>query len=167
MGSSPRAHLAYGYALGSDNRLDVRERVGDYGRDLTVDWWKSYDDEDYDPDADEDETSVTSQIYRRLFEAIPDGPAIEYSYQRESHVEQHYGVKLSYPGAEGSSGYVLIAVGSEKSVDWDEVMTLDVDELRDRPFTAQWQLKLANALSLLGITPIQDGPRWLVFPSYG
>jgi hypothetical protein len=162
MGSSPRAHLAYGYNLGSDNRLDLRERVGDYGRDLAVDWWISYDPAG---DDDQDVPETSAQIYRRLYGAIPGAPAVDYDFQRRQPAEDHYGVKLDYPGADGSTGYVLVAIGSVQSVDWDEVMTLDPADLATtRP---AWDAKLAAALAVLCVTPIQDGPRWLVFPSYG
>lgn len=164
MGSSPSAHIAYGYALGNNERLEFQERDGEYGSDLTVDWWVSYDPDD---DGEQDVPEASRQIYSRLFEAIPDAPAVQYDWEMDDHVEAHFGVTLAYPGASESSGYVLIAVGSERSVDWDEVMPLSLAVMQQQILDNGWLPKLAKAIEALGLTPIQDEPNWLVFPSYG
>lgn len=164
MGHAPRAHLAYGYSLGSNEHLDFRERNGDYGSDLNVDWWISYDPAG---DDDQDVLDAGRQIYRRLFEQIPDAPTVEYDWEMDDHVKRHYGVELVYPGGEESTGYALIAVGSERSVEWDETMALDLAAMASLPFSDNWNMRLDYAVGALGITPTQDGPKWLVYPSYG
>jgi hypothetical protein len=64
-------------------------------------------------------------------------------------------------------GYVLLGAGSLRSVEWTDVLELDLDAMHGRPFPMDWDRMLAEALAALGITPLQDGPKWLVFPSYG
>ena len=44
---------------------------------------------------------------------------------------------------------------------------LDPAELTIRPVAEGWDAKVVTALTALGITPTQDCPKWLVYPSYG
>lgn len=77
------------------------------------------------------------------------------------------GIRLDYSGSDESTGWVLVVDTSERSVEWSEVMTLNVPELECRPAEEGWDDKLNAALTALGITPTQQGASWLVYPSYG
>jgi hypothetical protein len=135
MGSNPRAHLAYGYDLGSYADFKAAER-GEYGSpDLP---WLGEDTATYG-----------------FSEAV------------EARLPVPAAVEIDFSGAEESVGWMLIVKGSERSVEWDEAMAIDVDQLTNRPARENWDFKLADALTALGITPTQDGPKWLVYPTYG
>jgi len=135
MGSTPRAHLAYGYDLGSAEDFKAAER-DEYGS----------------PD-------------------LPWVPDDAYAYTFAGALEKQLpdprAVGVEFSGAEESTGWMLIAKGSERSVDWDEAMALDLDELEGRPAAEGWDVRLGEALAALGITPTQVRARWLVFPTYG
>ncbi len=160
MGSDPRAHLAYGYYLGDDNQLEVRERAREFGTDLNVDWYPIVADaEDHIPTDDEiaDNYSFAEQLTERLATTSPAG----------TDWREHYGVELRQSGAEDSEGYLLVVAGSHRSVEWSETMALDPFLLQREPIDEGWDGKLEAALTALGITPTQGGPCWLVYPSYG
>lgn len=135
MGSSPRAHLAYGYDLGTSEDFKAVER-GEYGSP-DVPW------------APDDAWAYT--FADALEKQLPDARA----------------VSVEFSGADDSTGWMLVAADSKRTVDWTDALTLDLYEMDGRPSVAGWNTALAEAIEALGITPTQDGPRWLVFPSYG
>lgn len=75
------------------------------------------------------------------------------------------GVDFDFPGHVDYPGLVLYAKGSARSVDWAQTMALDPALLAASP--PEWDARLDAAAAVLGLTPASDGPRWLVFPSYG
>lgn len=77
------------------------------------------------------------------------------------------GVGFQFAGHYDYSGYVLCAEGSERSAAWAETMELD-PALLAAP-QPEWDARLnAAAVVLDGLTDLtSDGPRWLVFASYG
>lgn len=162
MGSSPRAHLAYGYDLGNGEGFKAAERDEFGGPHLP--WLPVDEDEDADP------ADFGEELEKALLASIgfteTDWRAEGY-HNRKRTAKQQLGVHLHFSGGEESTGWVLVATGSESSVDWDETMGLDPGELIRRPNRELWDTKLAYALTALGITPTQDGPKWLVYPSYG
>jgi hypothetical protein len=137
MGSTARAELAYGYDLGSSEDFKAAER-DEYGGPKLP--WLPVD-EDGDPDYED-----LGEEFEKAIAGL-DGVAIEYS------------------GHADNPGLVLIARGSEQSVQWADVMVLDFAKLEHPPI--EWFDRLTAAIEALGITPTQDWPRWLVFPSYG
>ncbi len=179
MGSDPRAHLAYGFDLGTAEEWYLAETTGEYG-ELVLPWYdETRDDDEHDEERDPFAVALMNQLYH----LIPDPPAADGDYERESAAERHWEVELDYPGAEGSTGYVLIATGSERSVEWADTMALDPGEMLVEPAAKGWDVKVAAAITALGITPVRPdsdadgprhqrpkvpiGPRWLVYPSYG
>ena len=137
MGSTPRAHLAYGYDLGYIEDFKATERDEYGGPELT---WLG-----------------------------EDGGSWDFGARVESVLEAAdvRGVELEFSGGDDLPGWVLTATGSKRSVAWSEAMELEPAEMIAQPNRGLWNTKLADALSALGITPTQDGPKWLVFPSYG
>lgn len=169
MGSSPYAHLAYGYDLGSGEDFKAAER-GEYG-DPKLPWLN---------DDEGDEREGFGEGVERLllastgFVEIPweqrkdyDQDARRTYYAAKSEAEKRHGVELDYSGHSDYAGWILIARESERRVEWSEAMTVDLDELETRPAYEGWNQKLADALQTLGITPTQNDPKWLVYPSYG
>jgi hypothetical protein len=137
MGSNPRAHLAYGYDLGSYEDFKAAER-GEWGSP-NLPWL--------------DEESGTYAFSGGAEDILKAAGMTA--------------VEIAFSGAEESIGWMLIAKDSERSVEWDLAMTLDLIDMVAQPNRGLWDTKLAAALTALGLTPTQDGPKWLVYPSYG
>lgn len=163
MGMSAEAHLAYGYDLGTGEDFKAAER-GEYG-EPKLPWLPT------DEDGDSDYSEFGDEVEKRLFASI--GFTEQWKsgdptyWDRKKAAEERIGVELTYSGHDDYSGWVLVAKGSERSVEWSEVMEVDAGELLMPGRLDRWDGKLAEALKALGITPAQDGPKWLVFPSYG
>jgi hypothetical protein len=145
MGSPVIANLAYGYDIGNIDESPIFEAT----------WF-----DDVDPD-----TEPVDQLYAALYAAIPDALPESNVDRRKDAAVEHFGVEIAYCGTDDYSGWVLIAVGSDREACNADTMALDVRELLEGPDL--WDGKLAAALTALGVTPTQDWPKWLVFPSYG
>lgn len=154
MGISTNGILAYGYDLGSEgDGWSVRE-VDDYGQ-LTTPWA---------PDEDEDDADMESIVERVLLEAVgfteTDYWADGY-YERKRAAEATVGVELvAYCSGEYPM-YVLAA--SSTSVRRGFVETIDPATMTD---TAAMDERLAWALGVLCITPMQEAPAWLLASYY-
>jgi hypothetical protein len=142
--STVTATLAYGYDIGN---------VGEPAFE-GADWFD-----------DESDTEPVVQLFDALYAAIPDVPAEGNADRRQAAAIQHFGVEVAFCGTDAFTGWVLIASGSEREACNADTLALDVRELLEGPDL--WDNKLAAALQVFGFTPIQDGPKWLVFPSYG
>jgi hypothetical protein len=167
MGMSAYAHLAYGYDLGTSEDFRAAER-GEYGSPKLA--WMPVDE-----DGDSVYEDFGSEVEKRLLASV--GFAEEWSETeteadrkgrraRKAEAKKRVGVELDFSGGD-YPGWMLIASGSERNVEWDEAMALDLDELTGRPAAERWPEKLTAALEVLGITPIQVRAKWLVYPSYG
>lgn len=156
MGSNPRAHLAYGYDLGTSEDFKAEQR-------------DEYDQPDL-PWFDVEGGDFVEAAERVLLTSVgfteTDWRADGY-YERQRAAEAATGVEFQQSGHPDYPGWVLVARGSERSVEWAETMPLDLKELGDAPVTGGWDSALGAALAVLGITPTQDRACWLVFPSYG
>lgn len=171
MGMTARAHLAYGYNLGDGEDFKAAER-DEYGAPKLA-WLPT------DEDGDCDYSEFADRVEERLLAAtgfveIPWGRRQHYDeaaktayYAAKREAQKQHGVELDFSGHGDYAGWVLIVKGSGRSVEWSEVMALDLDELSGLPTREGWNTKLSGALATLGITPTQDGPKWLVYPSYG
>ena len=137
MGSTPRAHLAYGYDLGYIEDFKAAER-DEYGGPKLP--WFGDDEGSWD--------------FGARLESVLEDAGVQ-------------GVELEFSGGDDLPGWVLAASGSRRSVAWSEAMELEPAEMIPQSNRGLWNTKLADALAALGITPTQDGPKWLVFPSYG
>lgn len=162
MGSSARAHLAYGYDLGSGEDFKAAER-DEYGAPKLP--WLPVD-EDGDSNYEDFGEAIEKQLLTAAGFTETDW-RIDGYYERKREAEKRVGVELDYSGHADYAGWALIAIGSERSVEWDEVMVLDLDELEGQPVAEGWDTKLRDALAVLGITPTQVRSKWLVYPSYG
>jgi hypothetical protein len=162
MGMSARAHLAYGYDLGTGEDFNAAER-GEYG-EPKLPWMP------VDESGDSDYEDFGGEVGKRLLASVgftETNWRAEGYYDREYEAQKRVGVELDYSGHSDYAGWVLIAAGSERSVTWSEVIALDVDELKFEDRLPGWSKRLADALAALGITPTQTAPKWLVYPSYG
>jgi hypothetical protein len=144
VGSVARAHLAYGYDLGSGEDFRAAER-DEYGGPV-LSWMP-------DPEVEEP----------------VDGEEFDFVDLALAELRRTLGSELAvgfeYAGWHDNPGWVLAIEASMRTVAWSETMALELAELTAvRP---NWDIALTEALRVLGITPTQDGPKWLVFPSYG
>jgi hypothetical protein len=159
MGSSAEATLAYGYDLGTLEDFKAAQR-SEYGSpDLP--WF----DEDAEDDEDTDFGSAVEKVLLAAAGFTEEwSPGKDGYFDRKKAAEEGIGVRLAHSGSHEYPGFILFATGSKRSVEWSDTMALDLDTLAE---THDWDAKLSAALTALGITPTQDGPKWLVFPSYG
>lgn len=184
MGSNLSAHLAYGYDLGSEEDFNAAER-GEYG-EPKLPWYGESDDDEQDDERGEEEFAdaveriLLAEIggFTETWSASNDG-----YYDRKRAAQARVGVEIEFSGGGGYPGWMLVATGSERSCDWSEAMTLNLDRMRVDPGSLDWDAKLAAAIKVLGITPMREaddatglrhqrtkepvGPSWLVYPSYG
>jgi hypothetical protein len=165
----PEANLAYGYDLGTYESFKAAER-GQYDQP-NLPWFRTENPDDPDADVDGPHNEFETALYLTLYQAIPDAPAIEDAYDAEAPVKEHFGVALEQSGAEGSFGWILAVLfdddgDTRRTVEWADALPLDLDELAALPAAGGWDDRLSQVLAVLGITPLQDRPRWLVFPTY-
>jgi hypothetical protein len=165
MGTSTDGILAYGYDLDGQDGLNVveaqRSDTNEYGY-LKTSW---YDAEHEEITGDDGEEMGTIAILtKRLYDAIPDAPAVEYEYEREDPVKKHYGAWFEghcsgeYPMYILTTHSVTARRGSPK--------TLDFTELEAQRQREEWDAKLARALAVLEVTPLVPAA-WLLASDWG
>ncbi|MEU8040901.1 hypothetical protein [Streptosporangium sp. NPDC049078] len=155
MGTSTDAILAYGYDLGCGDEWKFRE-VGEYGEPV-LDW---YDDEADDTFAD--------QAEKRLLESV--GFAEEWApdngyWDRKKEAETRLGIKIETYCKDDYPMYVLAA--KVITVSRGDVEILNLPALMDEPTEHGWDHGLRTALTVLGITPTQEQPAWVLCSYWG
>lgn len=161
MSTDPHGLLIYGYALGGcENVWDIRETVEkDWTTNIKLPW---YDQEMVNP-ADWDLRFIPSAL-RRLYATIPGAPVSDNEYDHEAAVQEFYGVKFFYHGAGGHLSYVLGC--REWRVEWAETQVFDLSDLVAEPHGHGFDKKLDRVIGLLGITPNQEQPGWVLASLY-
>jgi hypothetical protein len=153
MGDDHSAHLVYGYDLGN-NEDHAIEEVDSYGL-IDLPWVER----DEDGWLDED---LVSALTRKLYESIPDAdPARAGGYGQDDLIKSTYGVEILEHGwlVEGDTpSYALIAY--QVKGDGGDAEPVDLDKLQG--MVSVLKPKLSQALSILGITPRQKQPSWLL-----
>lgn len=160
MGTSTNATLAYGYDLGAEESLQVREaqesETNEYGY-LKTAW--------YDEEHEELAEGIIEQMTRVLYDAIPDAPPVEYAWECKDPVKEHYGVWFE---SHCSGEYAMwILCTSATTAHQGSPKTVDPFLLERAPIDEGWDDKLATALRVLGITPLQESPAWLLASDWG
>ena len=147
--------LAYGYHLGTADEHLVKE-TGKWGS-LDLPWMEK------DEDGFATETLIEA-FSRRLFEATPDPePSREDASDRENPIWDHFGVKVIEHGwlVEGDSpSYALIAHSIE--VDGGDAELVNLPGLIKMQSRLSFNEKLEKALEVLGVTPKQAQPQWML-----
>lgn len=157
MATLAHAHLAYGYDLGDDEGWHVTAPLDEHGG-LAAPWWN-------DGGEEGNRVEAATQIYDALYAAIPDAPTEPNPNRRAEAAKQHYGVEITFTGNDRFEGWLLIAVGSEQIATNAGSIVLNLHDMEHPP--NEWFHQLTDAIETLGISPAQDWPHWLVFPSYG
>ena len=150
MGNPVTATLAYGYNLGIPDDFKAAER-DEYGGPAPT--W--YNDEG---------PAFVEQLYDALY-AASGLPAEPNADNRQAAAERHFGVEVAFCGTDEYEGWLLVAAGSEQQAHNADVLVLNLHNLEHPP--NEWFDRLTAAVEALDITPVQDWPKWLVFPSLG
>jgi len=146
MGVSTDAVLAYGYDLGSDGDLLIKET----GR-LQPAW--------FDPRGASFAVQAEERLLLGAGFAETDRRAGGY-YERRRKAQWQVGVEVRRYGSDGTPGYILSA--KTIIVPRGYVHPLDLTGLAAGPTGRGFDEKLSGALRALGITPKQDKPAWLL-----
>jgi hypothetical protein len=120
MGSSARAHLAYGYDLGGGEDFKAAER-GEYGEPKLP--WLT--DDDVEGDHDDFGTEVEKLLLASVGFTEEFTPDSDYWIRRKA-AEERVGVELAYSGHSDYAGWLLVITDSQQSVEWSEAMELDL-----------------------------------------
>ena len=154
MSTSTDGILVYGYNLGGD----------DSGWEVT----EADEDGEFEPEwADEDGDLITGAEEKLLAAAgftETDYRADGY-YDRKRDAEARVGVEMeSYC----SGDYPMWLLAAHKVVvSRGDVKEIDFAALEAQRVAEDWDAKLQAALAVLGITPKQDAPKWLLASYWG
>jgi len=163
MGVSTDAILAYGYDLGGGDEWKVRE-VDEYGGLLPgpAGWVP-------DPETEED-YDLIELAERRLLdvsgftETYEDGR--DGYFGREREAKEALGVEFETYCSDEYPMFVLAA----KVHTVRRGYVADVGEFiaaADEATRQEWDAKLASAVAALGVTPVQEKPKWLLVSYWG
>jgi hypothetical protein len=154
-----QAELHYGYNLGDPDNgsgWEFAEVTDEYAETPALPWW------------DEDGDSFGEQAMTQLLTAAgfteTDRRADGY-HQRRRDAEERLGVEFENTGYEASRA-LLVAKGTERTAYTSEVTELDPAAMAAAA-TEAMDGALAEALRVLGITPAQTKPAWLLTCYYG
>jgi hypothetical protein len=161
MGMSTKAILAYGYDLGGDSSEWKVEGAGEYGELPDLDW--------YDPD-DEDGDGFETVAITRLLASVADfteewEPDAEGYFDRQREAEARVGVEVRTHCSGDYPGFILAT--KVITVYRGDVEQIDPAWMATAPGEGDWDAKLAAAIEALGITPLQEQPRWLLCSYWG
>lgn len=158
MGITVKAELRYGYNLGDDESGWEFAEVSDdeYSTTPTVDWWN----EDGDGLSEQAEVMLLASVGFTETDWRADG-----YWDRKRAAQNLLAVEFESTGYEGGRT-LLVAKGREYHAYSSDCTELDpaamgaaADEVANKA--------LANALQVLGITPNQTKPMWLLTCYYG
>lgn len=149
MGQSTDGKLFYGYDLGGD---------GADATDFT-------DEEDAPSWYTNGDTELIVQMKLALYNAIPDAAPVEYEWRADAPVLDYYGVWFEHHCSDSYAMWALVTYEASAARGCPE--KLDLAELAARPQREDWDGKLARALEVLGITPKQERPAWLLASYWG
>lgn len=166
MGTSTNGVMIYGYDFGDESSLLLAEcqesDTNPYGYFKTS-WWDDENEEAEDEDGDP--VGVIELMTKRLYESIPDAEPAEYDWEREEVVKERLGVWFESYCSGDYPMYVLAT--AEFTVYRGSTEVVDVDRLASDPVAKGWDAKLAEALRILDVHPLQERPAWLLASYWG
>lgn len=162
MGTSTNAMLVYGYNLGAgDGEWEIAE-VDGYGSPK-LDWYGTNED-----DEDDEDEGFTELAMKRLLTAAgfteTDYKVAGY-FDRQKAAEKQVGVEFDSYCSGDYPMWVLAA--RIITVRRGDCGVIDFAELTAEAEAGDYDTKLANAIQVLGITPKQERPRWLLVSYWG
>lgn len=170
MGHHPSADLMYGYDLGGGHSSwKVREYDVDTYR-LKLPWLTEDEDGEIDFGDCLDKAllrahGVPEEVIDPWKHTWYDDDLRREQYAAQRRAWEEIGVGRACYGHENQEN-ALIARGSQITAD-DDGPTVVGPGLFDSLLMERWDARLRWALHLLGMTPDQDGPQWLLCASYG
>lgn len=157
MGMTIRAEISYGYSLGDDYGDGWEFAEVDDDGEPTVSWW--------DEDGDSfDEQAMEVLLIRSGFDE-PGWPRADGYYDRLRDAKARLGVEFVSTGYEGART-LLIASGTKRATFTSGAVEIDPVAMAGAATEAMNEA-LADAQRVLGITPNQSKPAWLLTCYYG
>ena len=157
MGTSTDAILAYGYDLGGPEDEWRVEQLNDDG-ELQLDW--------FNPEADDADfvEAAAGQLLTAAGFTETDYKAAGY-FARKRTAQERIGVEFN---SYCSGDYPLFLIATKRiTVARGHIAQLDLAALAAEVKTNGWDDKLHAALTVLGLTPKQDKPGWLLCSYWG
>lgn len=156
MGNSADGMLAYGYNLGGGDGWEIAE-TGEYG-EPNVDWF----------DTEDDDADFVTVAEKRLLAAAGFTETdwqVDGYFAREREAKATLGIEFeSYC----SGDYPMWILATKViTVSWGEVAQIDFAALGRDVIKGDWDDKLRSTLAILGLTPKQESPRWLLCSYWG
>lgn len=166
MGQSTNAMIVYGYHFGSDEGWLLAEsaeaETNPYGY-LKTEWWGGEAEEENEDE--DDETGVIARMTRRLFDSIPDAPEVRWSWQHADAVKERLGIWFE---SHCSGEYPMwILATYEKTACRGDADLIDFDALKAQRDAEGWDAKLAAALEVLAVHPLQEQPGFILASYWG
>lgn len=167
MSTTPRAYLYYGYVLGGENEWQVKE----YNKDdleLNV-LWHDGSNSEFGDEANKilerfltGATEEQSHWYQVSDEQIRARLRDEYQALREEYLT----VAVVDHGWNEQPSWLLAVKDSRLSVEWGEAKTVNPHGLIDLTHkNTRWRTDLKRACEILGLTPLQSNPQWILVAS--
>jgi len=157
MGISSDGILAYGYDLGGDDGEWKIEEAGEYG-EWTPSWLGEDEDEEGPVEAAELALLAAAGFTETDYEVAG-------YFDRKREAEARVGVEMTsycsgdYPMYVLSAHAITVGRGSVKEIDFAALEVARVEQ--------EWDAKLTAALGVLGMTPKQATPKWLLVSYMG
>jgi hypothetical protein len=157
MSTSTDGILAYGYDLGGGEGWKLQD-CGEYGELPELPWFNEDSDDDFQSAAE-----------RRLLAELADFTETDWQvdgyHARQRDAKARLGVEFD-TYCSGEYPEFLLAT-KVITVYRGDVKHIDMAALTVEPKMNGWDEKLRAALTALGITPVQDKPRWLLASYWG
>jgi hypothetical protein len=157
MGTYASGILVYGVDLGGGDGEFLVAETDAYGA-LTVPWYVETDEDDNFVEHIE-ETLLSAHNFPE--EHFPGADHQEHVGAAKAAM----GVHVAYCGQDTYTTYLLVTY--EEAASGAGVVSVDFAELEQRRVREDWDGKLAHALELLGLTPNDPQPKWLLTSYYG
>jgi hypothetical protein len=110
-------------------------------------------------------TSTNGQLIYGIEFGEPDSPPAKYTWDREEVIKDRLGVWFESYCSGDYPMYVLAT--HEITVYRGSVEVIDPAELAAAPEREGWNTRLARALEILDVHPLQEQPAWLMASYWG
>jgi hypothetical protein len=159
MGQSTNGMLVYGYDLGGEEEWKIRE-AGEYGELPELDWFNPHNE-----DGDGFQEAAERRLLAQLADFTETDWRVDGYFEREREAKARLGVEFDTYCSGDYPMYLLAA--KVITVYRGSVEEIDMTELAIAPEMNGWDEKLHAAVQVLGVTPTQGKPKWLLCSYWG